>query len=433
MGCMRTDKCTGEEKGYNFAQRLLGRLFAPNASGFASRRDVAVAEDVTLPQIEPRRASQRIGHYISAAGEYVANHPYVIGALAGLTAAGIAGGLYLGGMLSGKSEQVKTPSAVQPTTISVESTSAPIQLEVKPTAADVTVNPIAVPQEKTGVLPALAETAQTSPQGSTMPTAIAQPTAQNQPVQTAPTQPPQSVATSEAKLFEILFPAGMAEGERTLKTRIAQDDWNAVMKAYGLKEGEGRIEIGVNGNGYNVIYRIGDRTGVGGEASLGDFTEDPSDTGLQHPMAHATNYVLISNDIPSWLDEGLAMRASGQTKEVSLVGLYDKNKKDTIEGYAFDSAIELLLTNPEEYWDRYPVGQTPGHAVGKTLYWLLQRRGLTNGKQIEAVNRMRETRKSDVKWSLFVRQKYEAVLGVNLDQEFNALEPAFQRYFSQNN
>lgn len=252
------------------------------------------------------------------------------------------------------------------------------------------------------------------------PTLIPTPEATAKLTETPKVEP--TVTPPDTKSFELICSPSCTDEQYRNFYKAAEDDWKHVKEFYGLKEG--RMVIGVNiGGAWVADFYLGDRHGRGLELSLDDFTPDnPNDRGTKHGMAHAVNYVLLDESIPSWLDEGLVQYASGETTTEGNIDLahVDKDGKvdpKRIDVYTPQEAYEQLKQNPNLYWLRRRP-QNPeniGHILGADLYRIMILDfNLTAEKNRLAIVHMSEnTRKSGkAPTRRDVQESYENALGL---------------------
>lgn len=257
------------------------------------------------------------------------------------------------------------------------------------------------------------------------------PTATGTPLIGMPTIEP--TVTPEVKRFEFQC-LGCTQEETEKFERIAYDDYLSVLNVYGIYENNARMVIDISergGIGYDFYFE--NRRGSSG-GDFGKFIS--SSTHNKHEMAHAVNYAFFgTRDIPSWLNEGLAMYASGEIDTINgmqWVDFYGINGDGTINtktsgGVLADDAYNLLKSNPELYWQRRVKGDASGHSIGPDFYsQLIRDYGLTQEKNRTAIGSMGDslTRKSFTR--RIVQEAYETALGLptgGLDELFKLFEP----------
>src|SRR3989338_3678556 len=218
-----------------------------------------------------------------------------------------------------------------------------------------------------------------SPKPSPTQTYEPEPTATLEPYTPTPTKEPTPTITPpptlEAKIFDFIFTSGTPEQyEATRKNAL--EDYRAVLKVYGIKEGGGRVKFIVDQQGYSVNFFLGNKFG-GAVGGLDDLLNPLyRQRGTKHEMAHAINHTLFKTklmlerstiDTEPWyntFDEGSAMYASGEVTSItSLIN-------DERWGSVLKERLNGLRTNPEIYWKNREVGN-PGHATGSDLFTIL--------------------------------------------------------------
>src|SRR3989338_2029125 len=235
-----------------------------------------------------------------------------------------------------------------------------------------------------------------SPKPSPTQTYEPEPTATLEPYTPTPTKEPTPTITPpptlEAKIFDFIFTSGTPEQyEATRKNAL--EDYRAVLKVYGIKEGGGRVKFIVDQQGYSVNFFLGNKFG-GAVGGLDDLLNPLyRQRGTKHETAHAINHTLFptKNNIEPWyntFDEGSAQYASGEVEAAKPTSTILREDDGSLKDYNWMKAIDYLISNPNKFWERIKFGGNAGHLTGQVLYLLLEHEGLTPEKHTIALGKL---------------------------------------------
>tara|TARA_B100000315_G_scaffold252495_1_gene289432 strand:+ start:956 stop:1891 length:936 start_codon:yes stop_codon:yes gene_type:complete len=234
----------------------------------------------------------------------------------------------------------------------------------------------------------------------------------------------------KAPFFELICNDCTAE-QKGLFYNNALEDYRKVLEVYGIKEEDVRTAIHVGETQYVVDFYFGNKVGTGVEMGHDNFTTDRR--GMRHSIGHAINDNLFPT-YHMWFDEGLAMYASGEveTAKTESVGL--KEPDDSLKLYKWDEAINLLTSNPDEFWGRISFSGNPNHMIGQTLYMLLDYyEGLTLENNRTALEMLADTYAitGTQPTKALIQEAYGKALRKNLDHVFGSwLKPGVMKLYT---
>lgn len=274
-------------------------------------------------------------------------------------------------------------------------------------------------------------TAVTEPAPLIVPSVVDLSMATATPSEVTPTVQPEDTNTqptpvTEVKPFELVCDFCTPEQLETFSAN-AKEDYLEVLKVYGIDERDAKIVVSVDETGYSPGFYYGGRSGGARGMGPDDFVRDRRE--VRHEMAHAINHSLLGSDLPSWLDEGLAMYGSGEI-DTGLQGggsiwLYDNpNRPNEATPYSVNEAFTILRNNPADYWKRRGPADVPGHIIGWYFYALMIRDyHMTPGQNRTAIRTIRDiiSLSRSPLTKKIIQASYESALGTNLDHLFNDL------------